>query len=216
MQRGANHERRSKKNPDRRGPGNVPDPRRRDGSDLPGAQKHAVVHGAARAKSRNADPARARTPGRHQSRPGAGNRQDKRSDLEAQAIERALGDLWLIGWKEIRNHWNREISNSNNGRRKSQWFNDDREPETEEEIVNFYSDMDFLIIDDLGAEKSTEFSITTLYIILDRRIRELKTTIITTNLSMSQIEEHLGARIASRLSEMKNIKINMPDHRKRR
>jgi len=76
--------------------------------------------------------------------------------------------------------------------------------------------MDFLIIDDLGAEKSTEFSITTLYIILDRRIRELKTTIITTNLSMSQIEEHLGARIASRLSEMKNIKINMPDHRKRR
>ena len=110
MQRGANHERRSKKNPDRRGPGNVPDPRRRDGSDLPGAQKHAVVHGAARAKSRNADPARARTPGRHQSRPGAGNRQDKRSDLEAQAIDRALGDLWLIGWKEIRNHWNREIS----------------------------------------------------------------------------------------------------------
>ena len=103
-----------------------------------------------------------------------------------------------------------------NERRKSEWFNDDPEPETEEEIVKFYSDMDFLVIDDLGAEKSTEFSITTLYIILDRRIRELKTTIITTNLNMNQIEEHLGARIASRLSEMKSIKINMPDHRKKR
>ena len=91
-----------------------------------------------------------------------------------------------------------------------------RDPVTEEEIVSFYADLDFLIIDDLGAEKSTEFSITTLYIILDRRIRELKTTIITTNLNMNQIEEHLGARIASRLSEMKNIKINMPDYRKKR
>jgi DNA replication protein DnaC len=91
-----------------------------------------------------------------------------------------------------------------------------RDPVTEEEIVSFYSELDFLIIDDLGAEKSTEFSITTLYIILDRRIRELKTTIITTNLNMNQIEEHLGARIASRLSEMKNIKINMPDYRKKR
>lgn len=91
-----------------------------------------------------------------------------------------------------------------------------RDPVTEEEIVSFYADLDYLIIDDLGAEKSTEFSITTLYIILDRRIRELKTTIVTTNLNMNQIEEHLGARIASRLSEMKNIKINMPDYRKKR
>lgn len=100
------------------------------------------------------------------------------------------------------------------GEMNSEW--NPRDPVTEEEIVSYYASLDFLIIDDLGAEKSTEFSITTLYIILDRRIRELKTTIITTNLNMNQIEEHLGARIASRLSEMKNIKINMPDYRKKR
>ena len=33
---------------------------------------------------------------------------------------------------------------------------------------------------------------------------------------MQEIEQIFGARIASRLSEMKIIKINMPDYRKKR
>jgi len=88
--------------------------------------------------------------------------------------------------------------------------------ESEDEIISRYSEIPVLVLDDLGAEKVSEFAITTLYIILDRRIRECRKTIITTNLSKEEIEATFGARIASRLTGMENIKINMPDYRKNR
>jgi DNA replication protein DnaC len=88
--------------------------------------------------------------------------------------------------------------------------------ESEDEIISRYSEIPVLVLDDLGAEKISEFAITTLYIILDRRIRECRKTIITTNLSKEEIEATFGARIASRLAGMENIKINMPDYRKNR
>jgi DNA replication protein DnaC len=88
--------------------------------------------------------------------------------------------------------------------------------ETEDGIIAEYSSVPVLVLDDLGAEKTSEYSITTLYIILDRRIRECRQTIITTNLTQQEIEKTFGARIASRLSGMENIKINMPDYRKKR
>lgn len=88
--------------------------------------------------------------------------------------------------------------------------------ESEDEIIKEYSSAQVLILDDMGAEKTSEFAITTLYIILDRRIRECLKTIITTNLSQAEIEQTFGARIASRMAAMENIKINMPDYRKKR
>lgn len=87
---------------------------------------------------------------------------------------------------------------------------------SEEGIIDYYSRCELLCLDDLGAEKTTEYAITTLYLILDRRSRNEMQTIITSNLSLDEIESTLGARIASRLSEMKVIKINMPDYRKKR
>jgi DNA replication protein DnaC len=89
-------------------------------------------------------------------------------------------------------------------------------PETEEEVISKFSGYKTLVLDDLGAEKTSEFSITTLYLILDQRISEERQTIITTNLSQKEIEDVFGVRIASRLSGMENIKINMPDYRKKR
>lgn len=88
--------------------------------------------------------------------------------------------------------------------------------ESEREIINRYCTADLLVLDDLGSEKTSEYSIATLYLIIDRRDRELMPTIITTNLSQKEIEEKLGARIASRLAGMRNYKINMPDYRKKR
>lgn len=88
--------------------------------------------------------------------------------------------------------------------------------DSEMDIVDKYSYCNLLCLDDLGAEKSSEFSIATLYLILDKRVSSLKQTIVTTNLSLAEIEATLGARIASRLSEMRVVKINMPDFRKRR
>ena len=87
---------------------------------------------------------------------------------------------------------------------------------SEAEIIGHYSGVEVLVLDDLGAEKTSEFAIQSLYLVIDRRNRELKPTIVTTNLSLAEIETRLNGRIASRLSEMKIIKLSMPDHRKKR
>ena len=87
---------------------------------------------------------------------------------------------------------------------------------TESDIIDKYSDADLLILDDLGSEKATEFAIQSLYLVIDRRCRNMKPIIITTNLSLKEIEEKLDARIASRLSGMKVVEISMPDYRKKR
>lgn len=87
----------------------------------------------------------------------------------------------------------------------------------EDDLIQEYTSTDLLILDDLGAEKSTEYSITTLYLIIDRRDRSLKRTIITSNLSLQEISEKLDARIASRLSSMKIVNLSkLPDYRKKR
>ncbi len=86
----------------------------------------------------------------------------------------------------------------------------------EDEIISRYCAVPLLILDDLGAEKTTEYSITTLYLIIDRRYREEMPTVVTTNLSPPQIEHELGARIASRLAGMRIGEIKLPDFRKRR
>jgi DNA replication protein DnaC len=88
--------------------------------------------------------------------------------------------------------------------------------ESEDDVINKYAQVNLLILDDLGAEKASEFAIQALYLLIDRRNRDLKPTIITTNLTLSEIENRLNGRIASRLAEMTVVKINMPDHRKMR
>lgn len=91
-----------------------------------------------------------------------------------------------------------------------------KEDQDESKIVDKYSNVSLLILDDLGAEKCSEWAEATLYIIIDRRNRDEMMTIVTSNLSLPEIEQHLGARIASRLSDMKVINIKMPDYRKKR
>jgi DNA replication protein DnaC len=86
----------------------------------------------------------------------------------------------------------------------------------ENEVINAYCEPNYLIIDDLGAEKPTEWAITTLYLIIDRRDREMMPTIITSNLSLTQISNTLGGRIASRLANSKIIEVAMPDYRRKR
>lgn len=87
---------------------------------------------------------------------------------------------------------------------------------SEKDIVDYYSQIPFLILDDLGSEKTSEFAITTLYIIIDTRYNALLPTIVTTNLSLQQIEKKIGSRIASRLSGMQKFNFTLPDYRKKR
>ena len=88
--------------------------------------------------------------------------------------------------------------------------------QTEREIIQEYTTSRFIVLDDLGAEKTSEYSITSLYRILDKRVNKNYTTIITTNLSLKQIENNFGSRIASRLSEFRIWEFTMPDYRKKR
>lgn len=60
-------------------------------------------------------------------------------------------------------------------------------------------DCDLLILDDLGAEFSTQFTQALLYNIINTRINTSKPTIINTNLSPDEIEATYSQRIASRI-----------------
>jgi len=51
------------------------------------------------------------------------------------------------------------------------------------------------------AEKTTEWALQTLFVIIDRRYRNMVKTIITSNLSLNEISEKIGDRIASRSEE---------------
>jgi DNA replication protein DnaC len=86
----------------------------------------------------------------------------------------------------------------------------------ERDIIDRYSRLPFLVLDDLGAEKTTEWSITTLYLIIDRRYRNMRPTIITTNLSLEQIAVALSERISSRLASGKVLLLTGQDYRMKR
>lgn len=59
---------------------------------------------------------------------------------------------------------------------------------------------DLVIIDDLGAEIDNQFTMTSLYNIVNTRINYGKPVIISTNLSLKEIEQRYSERIASRLA----------------
>ncbi|MDD6275268.1 MAG: ATP-binding protein [Clostridia bacterium] len=60
-------------------------------------------------------------------------------------------------------------------------------------------DCDLLIIDDLGAEFSTQFTVSALYNIVNSRDLEMKPTIISTNLAPDDLKKTYTDRIASRI-----------------
>lgn len=85
---------------------------------------------------------------------------------------------------------------------------------SEEGIITKYSSIPFLTLDDLGAEKSSEWVIQTLNTIIDRRYRDLKKTVITSNLTLDEIATKIGDRIASRIIGMcKIIELKGKDRR---
>ncbi len=60
-------------------------------------------------------------------------------------------------------------------------------------------DCDLLVIDDLGAEFATPFSIALIYNIINTRLQRRLPTVISTNLGLKEIETRYSARVSSRL-----------------
>jgi len=91
----------------------------------------------------------------------------------------------------------------------------DRARFSEEEIIDRYSDeCGVLVLDDLGVEKPSEFTVQSLNLIIERRYVAIKQTIITSNFSIGEIAERVGDRIASRIAGMcKVIELQGNDRR---
>ncbi len=86
---------------------------------------------------------------------------------------------------------------------------------SETELISKYSDTPFLILDDLATEKVSEWSLQTLYIIINRRYdNPALTTIVTSNLSLDDLSVKFGDRITSRINGMcKTIRFKGQDRR---
>lgn len=100
------------------------------------------------------------------------------------AIERGYGVIYgsapnMFGMLE-REHFGRQ-------------YNSDRT--YEQELL----ETDLLIIDDLGVEFSTQFTVSCVYNIINSRILSRKPTIISTNLTARELEEKYTQRITSRI-----------------
>jgi DNA replication protein DnaC len=88
--------------------------------------------------------------------------------------------------------------------------------QNESDLIGEYLTPSILILDDMGTEKITEWSLQTLYLIIDGRYADNKQTVFTSNLTLSEIAKTYGDRIASRIGSGVCLKIDGNDHRIKR
>jgi len=74
-------------------------------------------------------------------------------------------------------------------------------------LMHKYKDIDLLVLDDLGAEKSSEYAMQQLFLVIDHRLRNKKLTFITSNYSINDIGKYVSKWIASRILEMCRVEI---------
>lgn len=81
------------------------------------------------------------------------------------------------------------------------WNRDTRTQTTEAVIQKYGEDIDVLVLDDVGAVNNSEQARTDLFKVINRRYKNNLVTIITSNLSASELERALGDRIVDRLRD---------------
>jgi len=81
------------------------------------------------------------------------------------------------------------------------------------EIQELQDFQGLLMLDDLGAEKTTDFVVQSLYVILASREEWRRSTIITTNLELDGIAKRFSNRIASRLAGGRQLVLSGRDRR---
>ena len=83
--------------------------------------------------------------------------------------------------------------------------------------IRRYYDCDLLIIDDLGAELTNQFTTSCIYNIMNARMNKRKSTIISTNLTQKELRDRYADRITSRLfGEFKPMQFKGTDIRRQR
>jgi DNA replication protein DnaC len=78
-----------------------------------------------------------------------------------------------------------------------------------------YSRVGFLVLDDLGAAKGSEWTEEINYRLINHRYEREKPTLVTSNVPPKQLGAALGERVASRLVEMADrVSLSGPDRRR--
>jgi DNA replication protein DnaC len=80
----------------------------------------------------------------------------------------------------------------------------DRDP-GERSYLDFFNRLvrvDLLHLEDLGTEKRTDWVLEQLYSLINERYEQQRSILVTTNLSVPDLEEQIGARTVSRIVEM--------------
>ena len=70
------------------------------------------------------------------------------------------------------------------------------------DLIDRLTSVDLLHLDDLGAERQTDWVLEQLYSIVNARYEDQKAIVVTTNLQPDQLTEQIGARTVSRIVEM--------------
>ena len=82
---------------------------------------------------------------------------------------------------------------------------DEHSDYSERELVGITSKVRVLVLDDLGAHNYTQWTINKIYSLLNYRLNHRLPTIITSNLSLAELEKFLGERTCSRIIGLCNI-----------
>jgi DNA replication protein DnaC len=88
--------------------------------------------------------------------------------------------------------------------------------ETAGDILEELIRIPFLVVDDFGVQRNTEWESEMLYNLIDSRYTEERLTIVTSNFHLSKYKEVASGRVHSRLQEMCSvIHVDLPDFRER-
>ena len=109
--------------------------------------------------------------------------------IEREASD-ALFTTALDLWDEIRATYGRERDGENDGEYPAK------------QLLDLAKQVSLLVIDDLGAERGTEWEQERLFAIVNARRNEQLRTIFTSNLGLYEVAEKLGERTARRIAHM--------------
>lgn len=90
-------------------------------------------------------------------------------------------------------------------------LNKESEPDMPEDMISYIRDCDLLIIDDLGTELANSLTVSQLFSCLDDRLQNQRSTIISTNLSLDDLQDTYSERIFSRLISYYQVSLILGD-----
>lgn len=88
---------------------------------------------------------------------------------------------------------------------KNKFSKDEEDSYAASNQFDYILDCDLLIIDDLGTEMNNAFTNSQLYLIINERLLRQKSTIISTNLSLPNINSVYGERVFSRIASSYSV-----------